>query len=116
MGKYLQLSEIYGLLLDHPIATAEGIFRALKHINTPFHWCGLSSDQHAAVYWHVRGKSARQTGEIMGKSKHTIRKHLVLAVRKINKAEDWEIKIRDLADVLLKLIKEELEHGEEKGN
>ena len=75
----------------------------------PFSWCVLTEDQIAAVYWHVRGKSARQTGEIMGKSKHTIRKHLVLAVRKINKAEDWEIKIPDLADILFKLIKEELD-------
>lgn len=99
---------------DHVIqGLDEQIERALLHVITPFHWCGLTSHQHAAVYWHVRGKSARAIGKIMGKSRYTVWGYLRQAVKKINEAEDWDIKIVDLPDMLLKLIKEELD-GEER--
>ena len=87
----------------------DAIQQSLMHIRRPFWWCGLTPHQERSVYWHVRSYSARKIGERMGKSKHTIRKYLEQAVRKINEAEDWEIKIPDLADILLKLIKEELD-------
>ena len=85
------------------------IKRSLKHIRLPFWWCELTPHQERAVYWHVRGHSARKIGKRMGKSRHSIRKYLEQTVRKINACEDWEITIRDLADVLFKLIQEELE-------
>ena len=88
---------------------ATRINKALKHISHTFHWFGLTSRQHVAVYWHVRGYSASRIGKLMGKSRHSVRKYLEQAVRKINACEDWEITIRDLADVLFKLIQEELD-------
>ena len=109
MNKAFRLPDIYEYVVDHPIATAEGIDKALKHLNQPFHWCKLTPHQERSVYWHVRGYSARRIGERMGLTRDTIRKHLERAVEKINEAEDWEITIRDLADVLLKLIEEELD-------
>ena len=98
------------LVIPNKITQLEtAIRKALEHINNPFSWCGLSDKQMFAVYYQVRGKSAHKTGKIMGKSRHTVRKYLEQAVEIINKAEDWEIEIRDLADVLFKLIEEELD-------
>ena len=83
--------------------------RALQHIISPFDWCELTPNQERSVYWHVRGYSDRRVGERIGITRDTVRKHLERAVEKINACEDWEITIRDLADVLFKLIQEELD-------
>ncbi len=85
------------------------IDQALKHIESPFHWCGLTVKETVAVQFQCRGYSAQRSGEIVGISRHAIRKRLDRAVEKINAAEDWNIKVSDLADVLLKLIQEELD-------
>ena len=90
------------------------IEKALMHIEAPFWWCGLTVREMVAVQLHCAGKSQPQIGEITGKSQSTARQCLLLAVEKINKAEDWKIKIPDLADIQFKLIKEELD-GTESG-
>ncbi len=90
------------------IAT-EKLDKVLSHIESPFSWVALTPNQQAAVYWHVRGYSAQRSGETVGASRHTVRKRLERAVEKINAAEDWNIEVRDLADVFLKLIQEELD-------
>ncbi len=81
----------------------------LKLIKEPFYWIEeLTDRQREALNLACRGIRGKQMAEELGLGLRAAIALTKRAVAIINKAEDWDITPKDLPDIILKLIENEL--------
>lgn len=84
----------------------------LKLIREPFYWIEeLTDRQREALNLACRGIRGEQLAEELGLKRRAALELINRAVAIINKAEDWDIKPKQLPDLILKLIEQELDNG-----
>ena len=84
----------------------------LKLIRKPFYWIEeLTDRQREALNLACRGIRGEQLAEELGLKRRAALELINRAVTIINKAEDWDIKPKDLPDIIWKLVEQELDDG-----